>query len=249
MKRTAKPKRLNLILNGKGGVGKSFFATNLVQYLKDQSVEHVAFDTDNENSTLKRFHPEAQFVDLSKPASIDGLFSELNGQSLAVVDCRAASTDIFLDYFTELNVFDVLRELDASLTLISPVNHEPDSVKQIQILTERLGDNADYVVVKNHSFTDQFAIYEKSKTRARLLNELAGREIEMPKLNDWLVVGLNQAGCTITAALKHPQFPIMDRQRLKNWQRKFNEQVESARDLLLPARQRAAREKEPPRER
>jgi len=26
-------KRLNLILNGKGGVGKSFFAVNLVQYL------------------------------------------------------------------------------------------------------------------------------------------------------------------------------------------------------------------------
>jgi len=240
MKRTAKPKRLDLILNGKGGVGKSFFATNLVQYLKDQSVEHVAFDTDNENSTLKRFHPDAHFVDLAKPASIDGLFSELDGQSLAVVDCRAASTDIFLEYFTELNVFDVLRELDASLTLISPVNHEPDSVKQIQLLTERLGDNAEYVVVKNHSFSDQFAIYEKSKTRTRLLNELGGREIEMPKLNDWLVVGLNQAGCTITAALRHPQFSLMDRQRLKNWQRKFNEQVESARDLLLPARQRAA---------
>ncbi|HYM36661.1 MAG TPA: hypothetical protein VET48_14775 [Steroidobacteraceae bacterium] len=239
MKRTAKPKRLDLILNGKGGVGKSFFATNLVQYLKDHSVEHVAFDTDNENSTLKRFHPEALFVDLSKPASIDGLFSELNSQPLVVVDCRAASTDIFMDYFTELNVFDVLRELDASLTLISPVNHEPDSVKQVQLLAERLGTNADYVVVKNHSFSDQFAIYEKSKTRSRLLNELGAKEIEMPKLQDWLVVGLNQAGCTITPALRHPHFSIMDRQRLKNWQRKFNEQVESARDLLLPARQRA----------
>jgi hypothetical protein len=243
MKRTAKPKRLDLILNGKGGVGKSFFATNFVQYLKDQTVEHIAFDTDNENSTLKRFHPDAHFVDLSKPASIDGLFSELDGHSLAVVDCRAASTDIFLDYFTELNVFDVLRELDASLTLISPVNHEPDSVKQIQLLTERLGDNAEYVIVKNHSFSEQFAIYEKSKTRSRLLTELDGREIQMPKLNDWLVVGLNQTGCTITAALRHSQFSVMDRQRLRNWQRKFNEQIEVARDLLLPARQRAAREK------
>jgi cellulose biosynthesis protein BcsQ len=122
MKRTAKQKRLDLILNGKGGVGKSFFAVNLVQYLKDHSVEHVAIDTDNENSTLKRFHPDAIFVDLSKPTAIDGLFSELDSHSLVIVDCRAASTDIFLDYFAELNVFDVLRELSASLTLISPVN-------------------------------------------------------------------------------------------------------------------------------
>ncbi|MGA3008579.1 MAG: hypothetical protein ABSE59_11880 [Opitutaceae bacterium] len=246
MKVSRTPKRLDLILNGKGGVGKSFFATNLVQYLKDQSVEHIAFDTDNENSTLKRFHPEASFIDLAKPASIDGLFAGLDGQSLAVVDCRAASTDIFLDYFVELNVFDVLRELDASLTLISPVNHETDSVKQVQILTERLGDNAEYVVVKNHSFSDQFTIYENSKTRARLLNELGGHEIEMPKLYDWLVVGLNQAGCTITTALRHPKFDIMDRQRLKNWQRKFNEQVESVRNLILPERPRGKKER--PRE-
>lgn len=234
MKRTANRKRLDLILNGKGGVGKSFFAINLVQYLKDQSVEHIAIDTDNENSTLKRFHPEAAFVDISKPTAIDGVFSELDSQSLVLVDCRAASTDIFLNYFTELDVFDVLRELGASLTLISPVNHEPDSVKQIQVLSERIGKEADYVIVKNHSFSEQFTIYEQSKTRNRILNGLGGKEIEMPKLQDWLVIGLNQAGCTITPALRHSHFAVMDRQRLKNWQRRFNEQIESARDLLLP---------------
>jgi cellulose biosynthesis protein BcsQ len=31
-------KQINLVLNGKGGVGKSFFATNFVQYLKDQQI-------------------------------------------------------------------------------------------------------------------------------------------------------------------------------------------------------------------
>jgi CO dehydrogenase nickel-insertion accessory protein CooC1 len=51
-------KRLILILNGKGGVGKSFFAVNYVQFLKDKGIAHVAIDSDNENSTLKRFHPE-----------------------------------------------------------------------------------------------------------------------------------------------------------------------------------------------
>lgn len=243
MKRTANRKCLDLILNGKGGVGKSFFAVNLVQYLKDQSREHVAIDTDNENSTLKRFHPEAIFVDLSKPTAIDRLFSELAGQSLVIVDCRAASTDIFLDYFAELSVFEVLRELGASLTVISPINYDPDSVRQLQLLTERLGEDAHYVVIKNHSLSEQFDIYEQSKTRSRLLNGLAGKEIEMPKLQDWLVIGLNQAGCTITPALRHSHFSVMDRQRLKNWQRKFNEQIELARDLLLPQAKSTTRDK------
>jgi len=28
-------KRLDLVINGKGGVGKSFFAVNFIQFLKD----------------------------------------------------------------------------------------------------------------------------------------------------------------------------------------------------------------------
>src|SRR5437879_4175417 len=39
------PKQINTIINGKGGVGKSFFAVNLVQCLKDHSIAHVAIDT------------------------------------------------------------------------------------------------------------------------------------------------------------------------------------------------------------
>ena len=42
-------KRLDLILNGKGGVGKSFFAVNFVQFLKDRNIEYAAWDCDNEN--------------------------------------------------------------------------------------------------------------------------------------------------------------------------------------------------------
>jgi CO dehydrogenase nickel-insertion accessory protein CooC1 len=57
-------KQINLIINGKGGVGKSFFATNFVQYLKDCGVAHCAIDSDHENSTLKRFHPQSEFINL-----------------------------------------------------------------------------------------------------------------------------------------------------------------------------------------
>ena len=141
-----------------------------------------------------------------------------------------------------MDVFNALREFDAALTIISPVNHEPDSIKQIQVVTERVNGEANYVIVKNHSFGDEFTIYERCKTRERLTSELAAKEIDMPKLPDWLVVALNQAGCTITPALKHSSFSVFDRQRLKNWQRKFNEQIESARALLLPSEKAGRRQ-------
>lgn len=84
-------RQLNLILNGKGGVGKSFLAVNFIQFLKDKSVQFTACDSDNENSTLKRFHPEAQFINLAQSRSLDEMFRALERTDLAVVDCRAAS--------------------------------------------------------------------------------------------------------------------------------------------------------------
>ena len=232
-------KQLVIILNGKGGVGKSFFATNLVQYLKDQQIEHHAIDTDNENSTLKRFHGEAEFININNVQEIDALFAALEKNSLVVVDCRAASTDIFLDYFAEVRAFEILEMLDAALTIVSPVNHEADSVEQVKIIAEALGAKCRYLIVRNQAHSEQFRIYDNSQTRSRVLGELAGREILMPKLYDWLVTGLNETNLSMTAAIAGSEFSLVDRQRLKNWQANFYEQLDQARDLILPNTEQA----------
>ena len=56
----------------------------------------------------------------------------------------------------------------------------------------------------------------------------------MPRLHDWLVALLNEHNVPLTAALQHPGFNLLDRQRLKRWQLGFYKQVETASDLLLP---------------
>ena len=227
-------KQINLVLNGKGGVGKSFFATNFVQYLKDQQMPHVAIDTDNENSTLKRFHPDARFVNLANMRELDELVAAVESARLVVVDCRAASTDVFLNYFAELTVFDVLNSMGAALTVVSPVNHDLDSVEQIRIIAKAFNNRCRYLVVKNHALTEHFTIYDASKTRKRLLNELAAKEMTMPKLHDWLVALLHQVNLPVGQAIQHQKFSLMDRQRLKNWQRQFHEQINTVRQIVLP---------------
>jgi hypothetical protein len=229
-------KRLDLVLNGKGGVGKSFFAVNFIQFLKDKGMTHVAFDTDNENSTLKRFHPEARFLDLNDHRGLDPIFGALEKADLVVVDCRAASTDLFLDYFEEFDLPAVLSALAASLTLIMPVNHELDSVDQVQRLADKLGKTSNYVVVRNAAHSDSFALFDSAEVQARLKTELGGREILMSRLQDWLVEALHGQNLTITAASKHPAFNLLDRQRLLIWQRRLYRELESASDLLLPTR-------------
>jgi cellulose biosynthesis protein BcsQ len=229
-------KRLVLILNGKGGVGKSFFAVNFIQFLKDKGIVHVAIDSDNENSTLKRFHPDARFLDLDSRRELDGIFTALEKTDLVVMDCRAASTDLFIDYFAEIDLATVLNAMGAALTLVMPVNHEADSVDQIQRLTDQFGKRCGYVVVRNAAHSHSFALFEASEVRAQLKEKLGGREIGMARLQDWLVEMLNAENVTITVAAKHPAFSLLDRQRLQTWQRRLYTEIETVADLLLPTK-------------
>jgi hypothetical protein len=227
-------RQLNLILNGKGGVGKSFFAVNLVQFLKDKGVSFLACDSDNENSTLKRFHPDTGFLDLNQQRLLDEMFRALEKTNVVVVDCRAASTEIFLRYFKAIDLSAVLTVLDARITLFMPVNHEADSLDQIQRVVEELDDKASYVIVRNQVHGESFTLYDRSAVRVRVLKKLGGREITMTRMEEWLVEGLNRENVTVTAAAKHESFYLLDRQRLLTWQRKLYGEIESIAGLLLP---------------
>ncbi len=56
---------------------------------------------------------------IQKPKEIDRLFASLESTDLLIVDCRAASTDLFPDYFGEINLREVLGMLEARFTLVA----------------------------------------------------------------------------------------------------------------------------------
>jgi len=126
-----------------------------------------------------------------------------------------------------------MKRCVAALTLVVPVNHELDSVDQVQRLAEQLGKTVGYVVVRNAAHSDSFALFDSAEVRVRLKSELGGREITMTRLQDWLVEALNRENVTISAAVRHTGFSLLDRQRLQTWQRKLFAEIESAADLLL----------------
>ena len=56
----------------------------------------------------------------------------------------------------------------------------------------------------------------------------------MLRMEEWLVEGLNRTNLTVSDAIKHESFYLLDRQRLANWQRRLYAEIKSAADLLLP---------------
>jgi hypothetical protein len=130
-------KQIDLVINGKGGVGKSFFATNFVQYLKDRGIAHCAIDSDHENSTLNRFHPDSDFINLEHRREIDHIFIAAEAADLLVIDCRAASTDLFIDFFDEVGLVEVLtpkRAIKPTLALMLRLNSPMMSARMPPIM-------------------------------------------------------------------------------------------------------------------
>ena len=86
-------KRIILFPQDKGGIGKSFVATLLHDYLTDAGVRLKAFDLDHANSTFNRLVPEAEFIDTDVEANklgvLDRIVTALPAVDVVIVDNRA----------------------------------------------------------------------------------------------------------------------------------------------------------------
>ena len=97
-----------------------------------------------------------------------------------------------------------------------------------------LGNHCCYVIVRNPIQGDALPLFDASKVRQLLKNELGAREISLTSMEPWLVDGLNRTDLTPTAASRHEAFSILDRQRLIMWLRRLYDQIDSAAEVLLP---------------
>ncbi len=108
---------VHLILQGKGGVGKSLVASLLCQYLIEQGREILAFDTDPVNQTLTGYKDlPVQELKLMKGADIDRrrfdqlIEAVLSGSEDVVVDNGAATFVPLSSYLKENQTVDFLEE-------------------------------------------------------------------------------------------------------------------------------------------
>ena len=114
---------VHLILQGKGGVGKSFAAFLLAQYLPDKSVLVRCFDADPINSTLASFPAlNAVKVDLIEnsdkgrridPRRFDDLVEQITGQPAeahVIVDTGSSAFVPLLHYVLSNEVQAILSQ-------------------------------------------------------------------------------------------------------------------------------------------
>ena len=234
---TLPTKRLILFAQDKGGIGKSFVATLLYDFLVERTVRLKAFDLDHANSTFQRYVPEAEFidtdVDADKLAVLDQLVIALNEYDVVLADNRAAGGAKVQQYLEENRLTALQGEIGFTLVFVVIAVDDKDAVSQIADLLDLYGETVRWLVVRNLRDGADPSVFMASKTRQRLL-ALGAVEITVPGLAEVTRNRLQLANLTVGRGRAAPELHILDRSRCVRFHERMAAELAKAAALILP---------------
>ena len=156
---TNEGRALHIIMQGKGGVGKSTVARFLAEFLLNRGKTPVCFDLDAVNpsfSAVKALNATASDImdgDLIDPRKFDAVVETvLETAEDVVIDCGASTFNPMLAYIDEIDLFAVLGDagFDVHLhTVIAGGADLQDTAQGFATLAWRFGGAAQIVVWLN----------------------------------------------------------------------------------------------------
>jgi len=239
--------KIHIILQGKGGVGKSFIAATLAQYKESKDQNPLCIDTDPVNATFYGYKAlgvtrlEIMEADEINPRSFDSLIEMIASAKDDVIIDNGASSFVPLSHFLISNqVPALLAEMGHELvmhTVITGGQALLDTVSGFSQLASQFPSEARFVVWLNpywgpiehegKSF-EQMKAYIANKARVSAIVQIPSlkKETYGQDLSDML-----QERLTFDEALALPSLTIMTRQRLKIIKGQLFEQLDGARVL------------------
>lgn len=243
-------KMVHFILQGKGGVGKSFAAAILAQYLHTQAAAETVhcFDTDPVNQTFSRYKAlNAEMVpilnqdDQIDSRKFDGLIEQLiEKDGIAVIDNGAATFVPIVGYLKENQIVDLLGSMGIKVMLhvvVTGGQAMADTVFGLGTVLEKL--NAPVTVWSNEFFGEinengktltEFKVITDNKKRIAGVVNLVRRNADTYGKDIELMV---KEYLTFDEVHTCGQFSLMPRQRLLNIQRDIFARLDAL--PILPA--------------
>ncbi len=223
--------RVHLVLQGKGGVGKTFAASLMAQYCVEKNVPAVCVDTDPVNSTFAQYHLGVLSIKIMNAGKIDGhrfddLIEMLVNKDGAdfIIDNGAATFVPLTNYMAENGVIETLVEAGKPVvvhTVLTGGQGATDTQTGFERLLIQFGEKASLVVWLNEFFGqilvdgkdfEESPLYLNNRDRIfgivriiRRSEDTFGRDMEK-MLNSKMTFG---------EAIESSKFQFMAKKRLK----------------------------------
>ena len=238
-------KTLHLILQGKGGIGKSLTASIIAQYFKKANRPVVAIDADPASPTLSAIPDlDAYPINLMddgdiNPRKFDAMMEKIFGAKddvEIVFDIGTSSYLSFVAYLSNNMAADLLVEEGVRVLIHAPIcggSAFEETISGLGSLLKRL-PAAEFVVWKNEFFGplerdgkpfEASNIYVSHKDR--IIDVLSHPKVQAATFGEDVRV-MMQNKMTFDAAIGSSQFNIMARQRLKQIWNKHQMQLDQS---------------------
>lgn len=235
-------KTIHIMLQGKGGVGKSTSSVYLAEYLLSKNQHVNCIDTDQTNKTLSSFKKlNAQHISLLEVDKInergfdDMIEMIIKSKSSFVIDNGASSFIPLISYMIDNHVIEFLKQKSFNVvihTVVTGGQAMLDTLQGFKDMSTKL-NQAKYVIWKNEYFgkvemdgkqlEDTKAFAEKKDLIIGVVN-LKSKNIDTFGKDLELMLSLN---LTFDEAMKSDAFTIMSKQRLALTQQDIFAQLEA----------------------
>jgi len=234
---------IHLVLQGKGGIGKSFISSLLAQYFtNNESVKFLGFDTDQENTTFAQYQglgvEHIPVMDGSRQINakkFDILIEKLLlSDGVSVVDNGANTFSPLISYILENDVITLLNENGKKVyihTIVGGGDTMSDTANGFHSLATCL--NAPIVLWLNEFFGDMKTADGKPFCETKVYqmhkSKLAGF-VTLHRRNSSTfgddIKRMATRRLTIAEVMENPEFTIMEKQRIGTFSRKVFSQLD-----------------------
>jgi hypothetical protein len=239
---------IHLILQGKGGVGKSVVATLLAQYLQDKGIAASCFDADPLNQTLAGFSglnvTKVDLIEMTEkgrrinPRRFDDLVEQVSQRPAdehTIVDTGSSAFVPLMHYLVSNDVVEVLSQsghevvihtvVTGGQALLDTLHGAAQLVRQLEGVRFVVWLNPFWGPVAEDGKTfEQMRAYQDIKKRIEAI-------VDLPAFTDELfpqdVATMLKARLTFKDAIDSPTFGLMSRHRLRIAQRDFYSRMDA----------------------
>jgi hypothetical protein len=234
-------KTVNIVLQGKGGVGKTLVATLIAQYHLENGVLVACYDTDPVNATFAAFKGlDAKVVPILKGRvlnvePIDKLMNDvIISAGSSVIDNGAASFVPFSDYLLKSGIPDLAQAKGCRVVIHVVLAGGPninDTMKGFISILDAFPPSVSLVVWINEFFgpfeingmaLEQLPVFQKNKSR--ILGVVYLRQLD-PELEGFSLRQMLARRLTFTEALTNEDLDIVTQSRLMAVRRNIFAQI------------------------
>ena len=212
---------IHLIDGEKGGVGKSFVARTMIQYVLDRDLPFVAVETDRSNPDVAGIYQDvckfAVFSENEKQADRADRIFEYATEKPVIVSLPSQVHRAVKAWIERNQLFELSSEYGVSFCKWFVTNGEYDSIKLFLASLESLGNNMTHVLVKNMGLCDEWSQIDGDELLQKQLAKYKVIVIDFPKLAHRERYTINKYQLRLDDATEHQELGILGKQRVVNF--------------------------------